>query len=288
MWGNLISAVGDVAGGLISADASKKAAAMNIKYQKEFAQQGIRWRVADAQAAGIHPLAALGAQTHSFQPVAVGNHMGDAIANAGQDIGRAVDAMRTPTEKADAVQKSIQALQLERAGLENQLLAAQIAKIKQPASPPGMPSLNPNAYLIPGQGQTAKTNSADLVKDDKMERTASHPTATHAEPGAITDIGYTRTQTGWAPVLSKDAKERYEEDLPGVITWNIRNRLLPSVGINQAPPPFAPPEGKRWHWNPVKMEYVLVNDGPLRRGYREMRNGPLVDVYSNKWSRYRR
>ena len=33
--------------------------------QKEFAQHGLRWKVEDAKQAGINPLVALGASTHS-------------------------------------------------------------------------------------------------------------------------------------------------------------------------------------------------------------------------------
>jgi len=40
----------------------------NIQLQKDFAQHGIRWRVEDAKAAGIHPLAAVGAAGASYSP----------------------------------------------------------------------------------------------------------------------------------------------------------------------------------------------------------------------------
>lgn len=40
-------------------------------FQREFAQMGVRWRVADAKAAGLHPLAALGTSGASATPVPV-------------------------------------------------------------------------------------------------------------------------------------------------------------------------------------------------------------------------
>lgn len=40
----------------------------NAALQREFAQHGIQWKVADAQAAGVHPLYALGGGTPSFSP----------------------------------------------------------------------------------------------------------------------------------------------------------------------------------------------------------------------------
>ena len=45
----------------------------NYDMQKEFAQMGIQWRVADAKAAGLHPLAALGAAPAHASPMRVGN-----------------------------------------------------------------------------------------------------------------------------------------------------------------------------------------------------------------------
>jgi hypothetical protein len=53
-------------------DMQYKINAENIEMQKDFAQHGISWRVKDAKEAGLHPLAALGAQTTSFSPSSVG------------------------------------------------------------------------------------------------------------------------------------------------------------------------------------------------------------------------
>lgn len=50
----------------------EKANEMNIQLQKDFAKHGISWKVQDAKDAGLHPLAALGAQTMSFSPSSVG------------------------------------------------------------------------------------------------------------------------------------------------------------------------------------------------------------------------
>ena len=61
----MLDALGSVVSGLFG----KSEADKNIKYQKQFAQHGIRWKVEDAKAAGLHPLYALGANTHSFTPV---------------------------------------------------------------------------------------------------------------------------------------------------------------------------------------------------------------------------
>lgn len=75
--------------------------AENLKYQKEFAQHGISWRVDDARQAGLHPLAALGAQVTSFspsfvgpgsnEPIRRGNGRGDDFARLSQNLKLALD-----------------------------------------------------------------------------------------------------------------------------------------------------------------------------------------------------
>jgi len=252
MLGSLISAGADLLGGLIGKSSADKQSAM----QKEFAQNGIQWKVADAKKAGIHPLYALGANTMSYSPVATGDF---GVSQAGQDIGRAIDATRGHNDRAQAVQKTMNDLTVTRMGLENELLAAQIAKTRQAGQPPArqMPG---DVMLIDGQGQTALPSAAPggnvLVEDQPNKRVISMPGAPSQEAGAVTDQGFTRTPTGYAPVMSKDAKERLEEDFVGGLTWNLRNRVLPSFRVNETPPQVPVPEGyDGWAYHPIYQEY---------------------------------
>lgn len=99
---SVIGGAGALAGGAISANNQLKMAELNYKHQKEFAQNGIRWKVSDAKAAGIHPLYALGASTSSYSPVSGyggDNGIGEAAAQFGQGIGRAVEAGMTKEER---------------------------------------------------------------------------------------------------------------------------------------------------------------------------------------------
>ncbi|QXP44203.1 MAG: DNA pilot protein [Arizlama microvirus] len=268
MLGNIISAGANIIGSIFGKRNADKQADM----QKEFAQNGIQWRVQDAQAAGIHPLAALGAQTASYSPVSVGD-VTSSLSAAGQDLGRAVDSTRSHADRDRAFLKSAQDLQLQRMGLENQLLTEQIARTRAAGSPPARPETDESRYLIAGQGSTFGRGLADrLVVDKPMERIAPAPGAPHAEPGAVSDIGYSRTRTGLAPVYSKDVKERLEDDSIGSLTWNLRNRLLPSVGANRSPPPLsALPKGyDSWRWNVLQQEYQ-----PARRARYDFNIGPL-------------
>ena len=268
MLGSLISAGANLLGGLLgksSADSAREAQmqmnAQNIALQKEFAQHGIRWKVEDAKAAGIHPIYAIGGSGASFTPVssnfAADTSLPNALAAAGQDIGRAVNATRTAGERADAFTQTMQRLQLEKAGLENDVLRTQIASAtgrlrpNSPGNPPAMPSPGTN-YELPGSGETA------LIEPKKLEVAPAHPAQPQSEGGAITDVGYARTSTGWAPVPSKDVKERIEDSLPQELMHFWRNNILPSVGYNFAPPPFKAPAGKEWHFHIPSQEYRLM------------------------------
>lgn len=152
--GNLIAAGSSLLGGLFGNKSAAKQQKQNIAQQKEFAQSGIQWRVEDAKKAGIHPLYALGAQTHSFAPNPVFDSMGPALASAGQDIGRAVSATQSHQGRADAYTTAVQDLSLTRMGLENELLSSQIAKINQAGVPPAMSGPG-DSGIIPGQGDVS-------------------------------------------------------------------------------------------------------------------------------------
>lgn len=257
-----IAAGGNLLGGLFGGLFGKSNAKRQEKLQREFAQNGIQWKVADAKAAGIHPLAALGAQTVSYTPQAVGDFgIGSSIASAGQDIAAGIHNTRTAGQKVDAYTKTVQDLTLQRMGLENQILASQNAKLQQPALQTSMPEAD-QRWLVDGQGSTAQPaavpSSNPLVSDKPLERTVSDPLAPHQEPGAVTDLGFGRSSSGYPVVPSADMKQRIEDDLFSELSWNLRNRVLPSLQTNYNPP-FKAPEGKFWMYNPLKQEYQLYD-----------------------------
>lgn len=86
----LISGGASVLGGLLSNRSSRNQFSENAALQREFAQQGIRWKVADAKAAGLHPLYAIGATGASYSPTTYPDALGPAIGQAGRDYGNAV------------------------------------------------------------------------------------------------------------------------------------------------------------------------------------------------------
>lgn len=94
----IIGALGSIGGGLLNRDSNRGAnqaninlAQSNLRFQREFAQHGVKWRVEDAKRAGIHPLAALGANVASPYPVTAGVQGEDYswLQDIGQMIGNA-------------------------------------------------------------------------------------------------------------------------------------------------------------------------------------------------------
>lgn len=244
----LISAGSNLISGLFGSSEADK----NIKMQKQFAQNGIQWKVADANKAGIHPLYALGAQTHSFAPVQTG--VPEAIANMGQDLGRAYQASNTQPEKVDAYTQAIQKINLEKGALENQLLASQIAKLNQTQAPPAPALVDP--YMINGQ------TSSGLVKDLPLARVAHNTSG--QEQGTIATVGWGKGPGGrLEPLRSKDFAERAEDDWAAGAMWNLKNRIAPVFDNSLHPPKSALPKGyDYWSFDIVRQEYVPRKTGP--------------------------
>lgn len=275
MLGNLISAGASLLGGLFgSNDAAKARDAQNamnernIALQREFAQNGIQWKVEDAKKAGIHPIYALGGSTSSFTPVssnfAADTSMPNAIAAAGQDIGRAVNATRSASERVDAFTRTSQALQLDNMQLQNDNLRAEIAsksaRLAQTQNPP-MPSVA-DRFLVPGQAQTSLP--ASIIKPELFKQTPPDPWKPSQEPGANPDTGHLRTSGGLFPTPSQQAKESIEDNWYQETMHFIRNNLLPMISPKFNEPPYPAAKGKVWVYDPV-YGYKQVTDRPINK-----------------------
>lgn len=96
--GALIGGASSLLGGAVKAITGKQSGDREYERQKEFAQNGLRWKVEDAKAAGIHPIYAVGANTATYSPqAAVGSDFG--LSDFGQNIGRAIEAKQTHEER---------------------------------------------------------------------------------------------------------------------------------------------------------------------------------------------
>lgn len=144
-----IGALADLGGGLVDQYFNEKASDKAWKRQKKVLQNQVQWRVADAVAAGLHPLAALGLSPANGPAATVGSSLGSALSGMGQNLGRAAEAYLTPTDKASG---RMALLAEERAKLENDLIRSQIAGAQKAlltqGSTPGLASSIPE--LPPG------------------------------------------------------------------------------------------------------------------------------------------
>lgn len=191
MLGALIGAGASLASGLLGNKSQEKAQKaniaaenarneQNIALQKEFAQSGIQWKVSDAEKAGVHPLFALGAQTTSFSPTSIGGGASQsgsdfsALADAGQNIGRAIDSTRSTPATAMALQ--LAKIQLEGAGLDNDLKRTQLLSALRTNGIGAHPPLPGAAdvYPLPGQSSSGIISSVPPGHDPRAPQ-YTHP-----------------------------------------------------------------------------------------------------------------
>lgn len=265
--GGAISGIGSIVGGIVGANNAAKINAQNYAAQKEFAQNGIRWRVADAKAAGLHPLAALGASPASYSPASVvGGDYGisDAAQALGQGIDRAQQAKMLKEERLQAQQE-----QRERNDLYKRLVESQIANMNAQTTstyaeasywasreavanqglPPSMSSLAPDGSYIDGQGDSTSSSRFKIVP---AEITANEPGRKGQEAGSIPDVSFVRTNDGgYSPVRSSAVADRLDDDFIGTSLWHLRNNLPILFGSDRSAPPtsWLPDRGRRSYWS---------------------------------------
>ncbi|WNK13902.1 MAG: DNA pilot protein [Microvirus sp.] len=99
--GAAIGGAAGLAGGFLSNASNKSTANTNWEHQKEALQNSVRWRVADAKAAGIHPLYAMGQAPMTVSPMGFEDRIGPELKNMGQDVGNVVANMKTNQEQTN-------------------------------------------------------------------------------------------------------------------------------------------------------------------------------------------
>lgn len=134
MLGELLSFGSSIVGGLTSANSAENATHDNIAYareksdqdyarQKEFAQNGIQWRVDDAVKAGLHPLFALGGGGASYAPSSTAVTFDD----GGKDLGRSISEMGQNVSRAALASQSAE-IQKRQVAISEALAAAATTK----------------------------------------------------------------------------------------------------------------------------------------------------------------
>lgn len=277
----LIGAATSVAGGLLSNRANEKAnkqaqenALRQEALQKEFAQSGIQWKVKDAEAAGIHPLYALGANTISYSPSSVGatpNNF-DFLGSAGQNVGRAIQAAQSNPARITALQTTAAELQNEGLRLDNDLKRAQLVSaanlVNQPGTGPGLPNLLTTSAM-PGQGNSPQIDGPTMDVSKKISPALD---AKHIEVGANPELLLGRTRSGYAPQIPQSLSESFEQDNIGYWQWFFRNKLFADPGAIRAMPTRP---GFRKHFSPWAGEYYYSRYPTYRnKSFRNLKGYP--------------
>lgn len=241
--GSVVSAVGSIAGGILGANSAQNVAGMNYEAQKEFAQNGIRWKVEDAKRAGIHPLYALGASTQGYSPS--GGYTGDygisdAAAHLGQGFERAQQAKMTKEERdrqdvRDALQDmaALEDLNQKRRMNDAQIrlanseifrnFALSTNALRKTGLPPAMPGGLDG--VIAGQGNSYATGQTTPEISSVVTSEKGTPSV---QAGSPPDVRFYRTLSGGrAPLPTEDAADAMDAALGAGLQWSFRNNLVP-------------------------------------------------------------
>lgn len=244
-FSSLIGAGANILGGLVgksTADKARNAAAaqaqQNLQAQYDFAQHGIQWKVEDAKAAGINPLAALGASTSSFSNVVGSSDASDprasGIAAAGQDLGRAANALSPQdTKQAQLEQKLLEAkiANVNADTISKTAIASQVAvrhgqpgtvSVPLPRPAPGYASTLPRAF------QDFRGNHGEIITAPSEEFAKTQFGVGALPSGAQVAVGS-------AGAFAGNAQDAYSE-MAGAAKRSILNGWQP--GSNEYYTPF--------------------------------------------------
>lgn len=205
----LLMAGANLLGGLISGNKVSQQAKGNVGFQKQFAQQGIRWKVEDAKAAGLHPLYAIGANTPAFSPVYREDAVGPALSEAGQSLGRAIQAQQTPQEKLVTMLTLEKARkELEESDARIRLIDAEIANMKGARNASqGLPPAD-SEPIVEGQVSSHPLQGKVIVKPSEVSSGSGVPGLQAGVPDGFRKYAM---PGGWQMLLpSQDASESLE------------------------------------------------------------------------------
>ena len=143
MLGSLIGGVTGLIGSALGYKSSKK----SREQASYLAQNQIQMRVADAKAAGINPLVAMGITPYSASPSYVQGL--DQLSQAGQDLGRAATMFLSRHER-----RAVANLELQKKAAEARNMELQNTRLEKEinSQPSPMGSAEAREYGIVGQG----------------------------------------------------------------------------------------------------------------------------------------
>lgn len=215
------------------------------RLQREFAQHGLSWKIADARAAGIHPLAALGMQPSHASPVTVGLDQQShepPYSQMGQNISRAMQAAMTKADRA--AQNALLEEQIKQARAQTVILESQATEAASKVANPPMQS---------------------LVEEKPQELMMSHPDLPHVAPRSTVGSQITRLPEGGAlTTMTPELAEQMEDDFIGKMVWRVHNAFVPPPDSDLPPGAVGWRMVTPWSYKPVFSPHKPP--GRLRRG----------------------
>lgn len=265
-----IGALGSIGSSLLgrSNSSNEQMARHNIDYQDKLAKMGIRWRVADAKGAGIHPLAALGIGGASYSPVYLDggdNRASDFLKQLGKGAQSVMEA-KLNSEKEAVYDKrtgeiheldvKLRKKQVEQLDLENKARARELLN----HDTQGIRTIKPDTSYSPGVGSS--THKVQSEPDRVIAKGQPGFTAgVHQKSSWVTDEdGYV-----WK-ALSEKMSDSMDADMTNVVRDLLINggryvKGLFKKSYKTKKPNYNVPKGKILVFDRVRGQWKEVRKG---------------------------
>lgn len=241
-WGSLANLGSDLIKRRHAWQFEKRAQDRNFRFQREMAQNTVQWRVADAKAAGVHPLFALGAQLPG----------GSFGGGASGPVSGSSSYFRNSTQG----ERDLQAAQLALLSKQGDLMDAQAQYYRSQAIRNGTQASNPQPDVAFGSGGIIEGQSVPY-------RSVGEPTVVQVMPGSEREIpgAYDLVKVQPSPQMSARQGAGYVAAglPPGSKEYQITpnmNVLLPAANdLGEALEPLSESIGLAWAWYRINVNH---------------------------------
>lgn len=252
---------------------TERQSSIDRKMQQEFAQHGVSWKAADARAAGLDPIVAMGSSTF-YSPVAKALSPAQAVpgspsrgkdyswmGRAGQNIGSAIDRFLTKEQIANKV--AMDRLAIENANLRNDyqmmLNMEKNRDLMNYRTQVGVPAPSGHSQVMDGQG-----DAVNILPDQVTRHQQGHKAGVHAMKQYR--VGPPDRQ-GRMPVYSaieQEAGDAMDADLPTKARYNVREfkKVFNSWTGKVPPKPKIKKNGYHLEWNKGMAQWMFVPNKP--------------------------
>lgn len=223
--GGLVGAGASIFNGFANRSAAQALNDQNIANQNLAMRNRIQWTVADAQKAGINPLAALGNATQSFSNVSGDTGFGDSFKSAGHDLGRAIAAQSPTAQRAAELELKLTEAKIANVNADTakQLeLSSQMAtKLGQPGTARvPMPVADPRGPVI-NLMQRARDRDGSIVWIPSAE--AASPLQTLGAASTNAAMAARSAAEALVPALAPDSFWNFQSSGARGDAWRAAN-----------------------------------------------------------------